>query len=359
MKVTLLVPGLFRSRQIAPGPDAEPGAPAPNPMRTLGLVLGRANAASETRATFEATLLQAFGIASAPDVPVAPYTAAQDGVDASDGVWLRADPIHLHAGRDRLLPIAIAPGAVSLDEARSLAGALDRHWAGHGLQFVGPTPARWYVRSTLPTRVTTRPLTECLGREAVGSLPEGPDARAWHRVINESQMVLHDHPVNEARSARGAVPVNSVWIWGAGSYRSASRTPAQWVVATDPLTLGLVASASATGVSRIAVAGGEMLPWPGLAGDGLIVCTDLLDAFAMGNAAAWRMAIAALERNWLAPLVAALRSGALAGIDLVAPDGMRAHRLALDRRALWRFWRRARRPDTFDAGPPEPTPRAA
>lgn len=354
MNVTVFAPGLFRSRQIAPGPDAEPGAPARDPLRTLGLVLARATAVSHARETFEAALMRMFGVAPEPDVPVAPYTAAHDGLDALDGVWLRADPVHLHAGRDRLLPIAIAPGAVSVEEAQSLARALDHHWAARGLRFVAPVPSRWYVRSTMPARVTTRPLTECLGREAIGTLPEGPDARAWHRVINESQMVLHDHPVNESRASRSAVPVNSVWIWGAGSHRPVSRSPVQWVVATDPLTLGLVATVPAVSVTQIADGGGgDALPWSGLDGDGLVVRTDLLDALAVGDMAAWRAARAALERNWLVPLVARLRSGALERIDLIAPDGARAHRLTLDRRALWRFWRRPRHPDGFVAAPPD------
>jgi len=31
--------------------------------------------------------------------------------------------------------------------------------------------------------------------------------------LNELQMQLHDHPLNQAREARGELPVNSLWLW--------------------------------------------------------------------------------------------------------------------------------------------------
>jgi hypothetical protein len=42
-----------------------------------------------------------------------------------------------------------------------------------------------------------------------------PTPLQWQRYLNEAQMLLNDAPVNRARIARGAVPINSVWFWGA------------------------------------------------------------------------------------------------------------------------------------------------
>jgi hypothetical protein len=37
------------------------------------------------------------------------------------------------------------------------------------------------------------------------------------RLQNEMQMLLYTHPVNDARSARGVLPVNSFWLSGTGA----------------------------------------------------------------------------------------------------------------------------------------------
>ena len=50
-----------------------------------------------------------------------------------------------------------------------------------------------------------------------GGTPWLPGERWLRRLQNEAQMLLHAHPVNLARMARGALAVNSVWIHGAGA----------------------------------------------------------------------------------------------------------------------------------------------
>jgi hypothetical protein len=39
------------------------------------------------------------------------------------------------------------------------------------------------------------------------------------------QMLLYTHPVNEARAARGVLPVNSFWLSGTGTLPTAPITP--------------------------------------------------------------------------------------------------------------------------------------
>ncbi len=42
----------------------------------------------------------------------------------------------------------------------------------------------------------------------------GDLARPLRNVLNELQMVWHNHPINQARQARGLKPINSAWIYG-------------------------------------------------------------------------------------------------------------------------------------------------
>ncbi len=61
---------------------------------------------------------------------------------------------------------------------------------------------------------------EALGSELKNLLPT---PKVWQRYLNEAQMLLADLPVNRARSARGAVVVNSVWFWGAHAVGTESK----------------------------------------------------------------------------------------------------------------------------------------
>jgi hypothetical protein len=44
--------------------------------------------------------------------------------------------------------------------------------------------------------------------------PQEDSLREWRRLLNEIQMVWHDHPVNLARAERGEMPINSLWLFG-------------------------------------------------------------------------------------------------------------------------------------------------
>ncbi|MFX8910711.1 hypothetical protein ABTN03_18850, partial [Acinetobacter baumannii] len=53
------------------------------------------------------------------------------------------------------------------------------------------------------------------------------------RVINEAQMLLFDAPENQARDARGAAPVNGLWLWGGAAARPALAPLPNLVLASD------------------------------------------------------------------------------------------------------------------------------
>src|SRR5690606_15815907 len=56
---------------------------------------------------------------------------------------------------------------------------------------------------------------------------QDPEGRPWRRLVNELQMLWFDHPVNQAREARGLRPVNSVWLYGGGRPAPVS-SPRAW-----------------------------------------------------------------------------------------------------------------------------------
>jgi hypothetical protein len=57
--------------------------------------------------------------------------------------------------------------------------------------------------------------------------PQEDSLREWRRLLNEIQMVWHEHPVNLARAERGEVPINSLWLFGGAKGWSPTQVAAK------------------------------------------------------------------------------------------------------------------------------------
>ena len=318
MHVELVVPALFQTEASAPA---------------LELLLARGRRTAVPPASPEAWLGDAFGLAAGP-LPAGALTAFAHGRDAGAGLWLRADPVHLRADRDRVLLLPSAGFEISADEARQLCEELNRHFAD---QFaLHPfTTDRWGLLAKAAIDVRSLPPLEIAGRDIDKELPD----KRWHALLNEVQMALYQHEVNTAREARGAPVVNGVWLWGAGALPDKARGPWQSVSADDPVALGL---AKLAGMRHRA-------PGPGAAawlertpedGRHLVLLDSLRGAQALGDAEALAARLQALEAHWFAPLLAALRAGRVGMVTLHAPDAGAAFETV--RGDLRRFWRRTR-----------------
>lgn len=284
-------------------------------------------------ASLENHLCELFGVPCQPGAPIAPLAAAFDGL--GEGCWLRADPAHLRLQREQL--VLLPNPEVSADEALQLCASLNEHFAGQGMEFFAPHPQRWYVRLERVPYIETVPLSQAAGRNVRGLLPRGVEAMRWHQLFNEIQMLLFAHPLNEAREARGALPVNSVWLWGGG------------IIAPLQKTYGSVSSNEVIVEMLADAAGIPFTEWPERwrddAGDGrqLLVWTGLRSALQRGDLAAWRDALQDFETGYAQPLWQALRAGKIAQlqIDIVGGDNVR--QMLLARAGAWAFWRRTRR----------------
>ena len=149
-------------------------------------------------------------------------------------------------------------------------------------------------------------------------------------------MVLHGHPVNEARAARGLPAVNGLWFWGPGALGSAPPPPFASLHTDDPLARGLARSTTAQ--DRPLPAGLDALLAGGPGDRVLAVLDSPLPAVLYEDAARWRNALADLDAAWFAPAARAL--GRLESLTLLAPTVYGALAWRLEPGARWRFWRR-------------------
>ncbi|MBK9160573.1 MAG: hypothetical protein IPM27_03230 [Nitrosomonadales bacterium] len=325
--VHLVIADLFLPQEIAAEVCAGLSVPCTEMMLARGCRVASQDISLESR------LCELFGMPGAGSVPIAPLSAAFDGL--ADGNWLRADPVHLSLRREQM--VLLPDVAVNAEEAAQWCDALNAHFAGQGMAFFAPHPQRWYVRLEESSRIETVPLSRAAGRNVHDLLPGGDDAMHWHRVFNDIQMLLFAHPLNEAREARGELPVNSVWLWGYGEGRAALQPSYESVVSDDVL------AAMLAGAAEI-----PFLEWPArwhdTESDGrqLLLWTGLRRALRQGDLRAWRDALQDFELNHARPLWQALRAGKIGQLQVEILSGDTSRGWQLKRADSWAFWRRAR-----------------
>lgn len=307
---TLLLPARFR---LAGQPLSSASARA----------LGRADASGVGEAGERAQLLRHFDLLPR-GWPVAALTRSQDANDAASAQWLRADPAWVRPDINGVRLFACGDGLhLSREDADALLPALRTLFGDAGFPIDAPTPSRWYLRMPAGAKPPAFPGPDAaLGTDLFDALvgtDGGIDAglRRWRALLNEAQVLLHNHPWNARRAAAGKPPVNSLWFWGGGmlpDHVSTARTQ----IASDDVPL----RALAANAGLAPLASGPR--FAAIAGDALFDLREARD-------------LAALDRDWLQPALDALRRGRLRQLHLDFADGTGYRLLPAQR---WRFWRR-------------------
>lgn len=253
--------------------------------------------------------------------PVAAATRQREVGDAANAAWLRADPVFVQPDMNGARLMAHGP-ALSLtpEDAEALLRPLKPLFGDTGFPIDAAAPSHWYLRLPLGAKLPTfTSPDDALGADFFDHLPAGNEGRRWRALLSEAQVVLHNHPRNAERIARGLAPVNSLWFWGGGALPDHVRCGFSEVCSDDEATQAFAVLA---GVTASALPAG----WPGGEGEG-----DR--AFDLRHA----RDLASLHADWFAPLVADIRAGRLSAAILDFADGAR---YTIDARQRWRFWRR-------------------
>lgn len=344
MNAHLVIPALFW-----PAPDAAQ-AHADLRLPALEALIARGRRSAAATSPLERWLAHTYGLAA--DQGSAPFALQADGGEPGEAIWLRADPCHMRVNRDRLMLSDAATFDITREEAEALAESLNTHFAADGMTFYPMQPERWYVRLASAPRIETTPLDEARGHDIDPLLPRGDDAMRWRKLLNEVQMLLHQQPVNEAREARGEPPINSVWLWGAGRLPAIARRPFQRVRSRDPFAGGLALASGATALP-LPDNGTQWLRHASADGVELIVLDALAASASYGDVTQWRERLAALERDWFAPALDALKAGRIGMLTLHALGEHAGIDVETTRQDLRYFWRRAKPLAHYL---PEPTP---
>ena len=273
--------------------------------------------------SLESVLGELFGLGMDDDAPLAPCLLKGAGVEPGDAWWLRVDPVHLQVRRDRLVPIMGAALEVQGMEAEALRASLAQHF-GPAFSLLGTPEGDWYWRRSTPLGLDMPPPSVAAGRAV--AVRRGGAALEWQKLVNEIQMLLHDHPINQARDAAGQPAINSLWAWGEGRW-TAPRAGAAAVYADHPLARQL-----ARGLGTACAA--QPAHWDrSLPQSAVLVLDALLEPGQYDDAWAWRAALQGLERDWFVPLLRARKSFSL-------EDPQSGGTLHWRPAMAWRVWRR-------------------
>lgn len=292
-----------------------------------------------------ATLL---GAASLPHLPSADWPVAAVSMAVAAGVsscgWLCATPVHLRPDRDGLVLFDASPLKITASEADALIAAINAVYTDAGWRLQRLAPSQWYWQLPQPPQLITTELAGVIGRDIRRYLPQGEQALFWRQRLNEVQMILHQHPLNQQREQQGKPMINSIWLWGGGALplfpSTAPPFTSLWANADEALVQGLAALAqiplqpepTEVGLWLKQTAGAEVG----------VVLSDCVLAVSYDDATVWLQTMADLDQRWFAPLVEALNEGILQRLTIYPCHG---HCYTIQTGWYWqlaRRWRRAR-----------------
>ena len=126
------------------------------------------------------------------------------------------------------------PEVLELDEpaSREVMDAMAPYFAEDGITLRYHRPHAWLATGEVFRTLPCASMERVRGRNIDAWMPAASTQQggALRRLQNEMQMLLYTHPLNDARAAKGLLPVNSFWITGAGVLTQAVPAPADVVV---------------------------------------------------------------------------------------------------------------------------------
>lgn len=259
---------------------------------------------------------------------VAAMQGEQLGDAARQGYWFMVQPSHLQLARTHLLLADQRNLTLSELESRALYESARPSFEQHGGALLYATANLWFWRADHWSSLDTATPDAAVTQNVADWMPEGEHARACRRLQNEIQMVWHEHPVNQAREARGAAVINACWIWGGAE--ASNATPAPLAIAGGPDWMQALADKAWRQPDA------QQL----LAAPRALLVPDLIAPAQAGEWSLWLERMHAIERDWLAPLLQGLRSGQVTQLTLLLTDRERTLQVDCTRMGLHTFWRK-------------------
>lgn len=151
-----------------------------------------------------------------------PLEAASIGIDLKDtDVTLRCNLVTLSDDEDyeNKTILDYCADDISSEEAKILIEYIQEKLGNDVFRFYPGVSYRhclvWSNGNPYPGVLT--PPHDITGKVITDYIPKGEVVDELYDLMKKSYDLLKDHPVNQARIARGKRPANSIWLWGEGT----------------------------------------------------------------------------------------------------------------------------------------------
>tara|TARA_Y100001936_G_scaffold249272_1_gene299196 strand:- start:25836 stop:26912 length:1077 start_codon:yes stop_codon:yes gene_type:complete len=294
-----------------------------------------------------------FSVRKQQDLPIAPLTLLTDktvDIDTIEGYWLRADPVHLRVEHDQVLLADSRTFNISLEEAYQFVEVINKYFSEDSIfskygdnnkkELISIFPLcsdRWYLCLKKTPLIHTHILSDVIAKNINDYFPYGPEEMFWKGILNEIQMLLHEHPLNQVREARGDLPLNGIWFWGGGITPKSVVSPYKYIWSNDIFLNSLV---TASGVNLMELPH-NMENWPHLnkSHRQLIFLDSLYGKSQYGDVYGWRESLKGLEKNWFIPALGMLKKNIINQLTITTiRDGV-ARNFFITKNNLYKFWR--------------------
>jgi len=195
-----------------------------------------------------------------------PLEAASLGVKlAADDIAFRCNLVTLKFQGSKIFMEDFSAGHITNEEARKVILDIDKQMGTNEIRFYTGVSYRHLMvlkngaaKFSDLEKLEVLPPHDLIGKEISSCLPQmaGPVLS----LMKESQHLLKNHPVNQAREASGLPPANSIWLWGQG--RSPQMIPLKERFGIDGYVISAVHLIKGIGI----LAGLEVKEVPGITG---------------------------------------------------------------------------------------------
>lgn len=131
----------------------------------------------------------------------------------NEPVWI-ADLCSVAIGREGAQMAMPESLQIEQFEADALFETAQTLWSNTAISILPIESGRWRVWLPPDAQLTSISPAAVCSLSIADWWPQHPSMKTWRKLLNEVQMMWHDHPVNLSRSERGLHPINSLWLYG-------------------------------------------------------------------------------------------------------------------------------------------------
>jgi 2,3-bisphosphoglycerate-independent phosphoglycerate mutase len=184
---------------------------------------------------------------------------------AAVDIAFRCNLITLKFRENEIVMEDFSAGHITDEEARKIIAGLNKEMGTKEIQFYSGVSYRHLMvlkngaaKFSSLEKLELTPPHDIIGKEISPFLPQAEELVLT--LMKESQRLLKNHPVNQARKAKGLLPANSIWLWGQG--RSPHMVMLKERFGMDGYVISAVHLIKGIGM----LAGLEVLEVPGITG---------------------------------------------------------------------------------------------